>query len=303
MSQSSDISISGVNVGRILFEEAPARIEATTTATGLNIIMPFAIEFRSLTQPELRSDLYPVLSNIRATISTGYVNQSAVEIGFAQDYYRHMGAKDQSSRPGQLIWSCSSQSLFRFEQIRNGGVPEICIQLWAEAYYQLPSNVNPQLRLLTEPSLVSGQVKLRYPREVWIAMLNRVGAGLSILVEVPLPAARPTPWDGVWRALKEARDAFEQGGTTGWQNCVANIRQAFDTWRDIQDEREDLGEWTPPSVKELELRTKKQRFDLVRWHLRQITHLAHHGPADQWSRDEALFMLSALASLLSIRKP
>lgn len=302
MSNSIDISIASGSSGHILFDEAPRQLDAILGATGLNIIIPYTIAFRGLDQNELNSKFFPVLSHIRATIFTGWDSRNVVEIGFAHDYFRHVGAKGAKNITGQLIWSCSSQSLFRFEEIRNGDVPEFRIDLWAEAYYQVPS-IDARLPLLTEPRLITGQVKIRYPREVWIAMLERIGAGLHILVEVPLPAARPAPWDGVWKSLKDARDAFDQGGTTGWQNCVANLRQALDNWRNIPGEEEELGSRTPPDRTQRENRTKKERLDLVRWHLRELTHLAHHGHSDQWSRDDALFILSVLSGLLAIRKP
>jgi len=52
-----------------------------------------------------------------------------------------------------------------------------------------------------------------------------------------------------------------------------------------------------------ESRTKKQRLNALRWHLMQAAHLGPHTGAEEWSRDDALLMLSVLSALLAERKP
>ena len=98
----------------------------------------------------------------------------------------------------------------------------------------------------------------------------------------------------------EARDAFEQGGTTGWKTCGAAVRRALEKWVQIEDKEPG---WKPPNKEERENRTKRQRLYILRWHLLQLAHLAVHSSADEWSRDDALLMLSTLSALLAERKP
>jgi hypothetical protein len=102
------------------------------------------------------------------------------------------------------------------------------------------------------------------------------------------------------QALLDARNAFEQGGSNAWQSTVTSIRLALEKWRGIQQEDQGAG-WTRPSRSDLESRTKKQRLDALRWHLMQIAHLGPHSGADEWSRDDALLMLTTLSVLLAER--
>ena len=48
MITSIDIAIGGTSVGSLLFNEGPAQLEATATATGININIPTTIKFQAL---------------------------------------------------------------------------------------------------------------------------------------------------------------------------------------------------------------------------------------------------------------
>lgn len=158
---------------------------------------------------------------------------------------------------------------------------------------------------LTEPQRLysrTGYIQVTYPRELWVDMLRRLGVAENVLVEVPLPPVPSDPWNGVWQALIDARNAFEQGGSTGWQATVTAVRHALALWHDIENEDQGPG-WKTPSQPDRELRTKQQRLDALRWHLRQVAHLAPHSRAEEWTRDDALLMLTTLSTLLAERKP
>ncbi len=130
----------------------------------------------------------------------------------------------------------------------------------------------------------------------------RLGTAENVLVEIPLPGSPSLDWDEVWKALIDARNAFEQGGSTGWKGCVTSVRLALERWQQI--EKEDMGPgWKAPSMQERKDRTKKQRTDNLRWHLYQCAHLGAHSSADEWTRDDALLLLSTLSALLAERKP
>jgi hypothetical protein len=83
---------------------------------------------------------------------------------------------------------------------------------------------------------------------------------------------------------------------------VAAVRLALEKWQGI--EKEDMGPgWKAPSMIERKDRTKRQRLDNVRWHLYQCAHLGPHSSAEDWTRDDAVLLLSTLAALLAERKP
>ena len=123
-----------------------------------------------------------------------------------------------------------------------------------------------------------------------------------VLLEVPLPSSPPTPWDSVWGAIAEAATSAERGGETGWKGCITAARLALDRWREI--EREDMGPgWTRPADDDLRSRTTRQRLDNIRWHLRAYSNLGPHSGAEEFTRDDAILMLSTLSALLAVRKP
>ena len=149
-----------------------------------------------------------------------------------------------------------------------------------------------------------GQVEITYPTEVWMRAIRDVGASHTILLDVPFSHSPPEPWDAVWRSVAEAATALEQGGETGRRAAIVAVRQAFDAWRTIEGEQEDLGPgWKPPKKEEREARTARQRVDAIRWHLRDYAHLAAHSEAKQWSREDAMLLVSSISALLAIRRP
>jgi hypothetical protein len=147
-----------------------------------------------------------------------------------------------------------------------------------------------------------GYIEVSYPREVWIKMIRNLGVAENVLIEIPLPLSPKGQWDPVWKALVDARNAFEQGGSTGWKGCVTSVRLALEKWRKVDPEKPGPG-WQPPKVADREAWTKTQRLDALRWYLMQTAHLGAHTGADEWSRDDALLLLSTLSALLAERKP
>lgn len=295
MSQKIDIGIGGIRVGCITFDESPVQLFAHRTATGFNLSIPATVELDDTDS----SKPCPMVSNLCGTIFVDTASGTELELGIIKDDCWYTGGKSESIK---LIWSGFVSALTKFEKIRDGKSPILKIKLLGEACWLLP-NIDKTYRVRSEPYNVSVNVKITYPKEVWIKMLRGLQVAENILVEIPLPSEPPAPWDEVWKALVEARDAFEQGGSTGWKGCVNAVRLALlENWQKI--EKEDMGPgWKSPTVQERESRTKKQRLDNLRWHLLQCAHLAPHSSADEWSRDDALLMLSTLAALLAERKP
>ncbi len=293
-----DIIIDDRVVGRITFDEAPARLEAERIAAGFMLVIPSQVELAMAST----LDPAPMLSNLRGSISVESGSAASLTLGIARDDRWYLGAVEQTPKPASLTWVGSLAALARFETIRDGASPRLKIDFQGEACWLVPPALGRPRRWRTEPSLVSGTVRLTYPREVWVQMLRELSVAENVLVEIPLPSTPPSPWDGVWNALLEARTAFEQGGSTSWKACVSAARLALEKWEGI--EKEDMGPgWTPPSKADRESRTRTQRLDNLRWHLKQVVNVAPHESADVWTRDDALLSLATLSSLLARRKP
>lgn len=135
----------------------------------------------------------------------------------------------------------------------------------------------------------------------WSRVLEQLGYLECLLVSVELPIAVPEDlknalaqlrvahqdllggrYDACIGRCRNAMDALE--ALVGYGTAVADVRQAFATKTD----RETM--------------TKRARADLVRLAVRHYTHLAHHvddqGAPELFSRQDALFILSATAGAI-----
>jgi hypothetical protein len=288
-------------VGRIDFGTNHSYLSASRTPAGFELTIPAKLSFYLVA----RDKPIPVVNNLHGTISAVVAGGGSVEVGRLQDDTWHKGG--WSEKPGQsyphdlhLKWRGASAELALFEKLREGRPPQLRVELWGELYYLLPSE-HPNFQVRTHPELVYGSATFGYQKELWVEKLRSIGALENILVEIPLPSSPPAPWDEVWAALVEARNAFEQGGATGWKGCVTAVRVALERWRAI--EQEDMGPGWRNAPGRAEDRTKEQRLDNLRWHLHHCTHYWVHSPAEKCSRDDALLMLSTLSALLAERKP
>lgn len=292
----------GHPIGRIIFKENPARLHANRTAGGFNLSLPVHISLRV----GIKGEPLPMLSNFRGEI----LASDGLEVGRAywDDWYNSGWSQDGSGGIAKMDvtmnWLGSFDELAHYEKIRNGGVPKFDIRFRGELCYLVEEPKTGHLVRTIPRSVYSdrGSVAVSYPKEAWVEMLRSIGAAENVLVEIPLPGKPSPDWDGVWNALVDARKAFEQGGSTGWKGCVTSVRLALEKWRAIEKEQMGVG-WKAPTVPEREARSKRERLDNIRWHLLQVAHLGAHTGADEWTRDDALLLLSTFSALLAERKP
>jgi hypothetical protein len=286
-----------VTVGSITFDKAPRNLSAYRSAGEFQVSFPMTVSLELAN----RLDPCPMLSSIYAVVVAKKDTGNAAMIGRARQEAWFTGLVKKSSTESALVWSDTLAALVAYERFRDAKPPTFSLSVNAELCYLLPPAISGR-RTRTEPFPIHGQVELTYPNEIWVRMLRDLRVSHPVLVEVPLPSSPPGPWDEVWRAVGEATTAFERGGETGWKGCGGAVRLALEQWRKIEEE--DMGPgWQHPKREDLELRTSRQRIDNIRWHLRQYANLAPHTGAEQWSRDDALLMLSTLSSLLVLRRP
>lgn len=284
-----DIVLGRTTVGKWEFPNA-TQLQAERIGGGLLIRLPSVLTIRySGRGPQ------PLASNLSMQVIA-----DGRELGTATDMGLYSAANPQSELRISMLWRVPSAVLEQYEHLRNGGSVRFTFACRGEICGLVDPGNGVQLR--SAPEMVTGSVEVSYAREAWTTMLNAVGYGLNVLVEVPLRPAPPAPWDEVWQALADARTSFDQGGTTGWRNCVTSVRHALELWQ--RHEQEDHGPgWTAPSTNDRRARTAKQRLDNLRWDLLQCAHQGPHTHGDDWSREEAVFLLSSLAALLGVRNP
>ena len=294
MAANIDITLRQRSVGSWTFDEAPKELKARRTADGAIITLP------SMLRLDWSDDALPYVTNLRATVET----EDGIELGLATYDYSYMASDPYGQYVIDLQWRLSFQALALFEQKRDGKPPVFILQCAAEVSHIMYSQAGRRGSQLHDapPSFIRRRLRLGYPRDVWVHMLRELKISENVVIEIPIPAARPEPWDGVLNALLESRRCLDQGGTTGWKGAVMSLRHALEKWQAI--EKEDMGPgWKKPPLEDLQARTKEQRLDNLRWHVFQVAHLAAHSPADGWTRDDALALFSMVASLLALRRP
>lgn len=291
---SIDILLDRTYVGKWSF---PNSREITMERISGGVLVQFPSVLR-LTYSSRLEEPQAQVSNLSARVFGG-----GEELGLATHDRIYVGTNPGSDTSVAMEWRVPSPVLEQYEQTRDGGDVRFCFECRGEVCGLVHVNGGRSLPLRTSAAQLNGStVEVTYPREAWIAALNRIGFGLHVLVEVPLRPAPPAPWDAVWKALFDARTSFDQGGTTGWVNCVRSIRHALELWQ--AHEAEDHGPgWRAPTRSDKEQRTAAQRRDNLRWDLLQYAHRAPHGHADEWTRDEAILVMSTLAALLRVRNP
>lgn len=293
--------VAGKSIGSVTFEESPKQLDANRTAAGFDIHFPMTVNLK-FSNMYVNSPL-PMLSNISATVTAVRLGKENLILGRVLCPESFLGASPESFTPAKLTWGSSFAALCAYEQFRDGKRPGFKIALTAELCKLIPTGLTGTgIRNRSEPSIVQGEVLVSFPTEVWVQMIRGLGLSYPVFLEIPLSSSPPAPWNEVWNAVKEATESFEKGGETGWKGCISAVRLALDHWQKI--EREEMGPgWNPHLAKEHKNRTKQQRLDNIRWHLREFCHLAPHGSAEQFTRDDALLMLSTLSALLQVRKP
>ena len=116
----------------------------------------------------------------------------------------------------------------------------------------------------------------------------------SVLVEIPIPVGDVFPLDTGLRALRDAAEAFNQGGPTAWKNSVGHIRPFVERWRSLeplpQTEPKD-GSPADRTWKLLNLRDA----------LYKCCHFWVHESKDACTRNDAALALATFASLLRSR--
>jgi len=297
MAETVEIRGNGDNrVGSVKFNESPQHLHAERTADGFRLQLPITITFKRVPKGEP----IPLLGNFRGII---YTVEDPLQVGEMRMDEWHKGAfytrpehSGEYEIQNYMVWSGSLAQLAVHEKIRDGRQPKFDIRFTGELCFLLP-DIHHGHMVRSEPDQFfhrHGNLRVSYPKEVWVEMLRGLGVAENVLVEIPLPGHVSSDWDEVLRSLAEARKHFEQGGTTGWSSCILAVRQALEKWRDIE------GVQTGPAdhIK----RTKRERLNNLRQALHQCTHVWVH-KNDEASRDDAILMLSTLSALLAERKP
>ena len=291
----------GEHIARVKFNEPAENLQIRRTVSTFSVEIPITIEFG--TRPDQLMHLQPCLNYLWGDVYVAVESNNNRCIGrIDQLDFKHEYRRGNGSVVSKIVWSGNLAELSFFERVRNGSRPKINFSAHGELCYLAEQETHgmPEMRSASYPFWLSAHIE--FSKEIWVDRLRKIDCLENILLEIPLPTSPPNPWDEVWAALVDARNAFEHGGATAWKNCIVSIRLGLEKWRAI--EKEDFGTGGhDPTSQERQSRTKAQRLDNIRFHLLHYAHFSAHTHADQWTRDDAVLMISTLSALLSIRKP
>jgi hypothetical protein len=293
MSSPFSIQLGHESVGTISFPPPAQGLTATRTAEGVRIGIPALL---TLHGPG-RSGFSVVLEDLCATFSIRR-DGGTMELGTAR-YVGHLRS-NYDNLPITLTWDWPLSAVAVYERIRDGRAPVFSVTVSGHLRYVLAGEAGKEPVSIAAPFHQIGEVG--YSRDTWVGMLRKANVHDAVIVEIPFPSDPPTDWDGVWSALKEARDCFDQGGSVGWNNCIKSVRLALERWRDIETANR-APNWIDPKNKQVTDWTKEDRIEMLRRRFHEYANLGPHSGADGWNRDDAMLALSTLTSLLAVRKP
>jgi hypothetical protein len=130
-----------------------------------------------------------------------------------------------------------------------------------------------------------------FSREKWTSALRSCRLSASVLVEVPIPVLNSENSSEGTRALHDAVEAFEHGGTTAWKDTVGHIRPFLENWKKCEPlQQEEPRDGSPAD--------RKYKLLNLRDALHKCCHFWVHEPKAACNRNDALLALSTLALLL-----
>jgi hypothetical protein len=145
---------------------------------------------------------------------------------------------------------------------------------------------------LSEPEFPFGVINMELPKESWNKALRSCGLSASVLVEIPLPLFDADNLDEGLRAVLDALEAFEHGGTTGWKDAVGHIRPHLEAWK----KREPIPQHEP---KDGSAADRAYKLLSLRDALYKCCHFWVHESKASCTRSDAVLALATFASLLN----
>jgi hypothetical protein len=191
--------------------------------------------------------------------------------------------------PGTLSIRCSPRALAAYEAFRNGGP----VRLRCEARYKIHSLIPVEGGYcLSEPEAQFETFNMEFAKETWNKALRSCGLSASVLVEIPLPLSTADHPDEGSRAVLDAVEAFEHGGSTGWKDTVGHIRPYLEVWKN----RQSLPAREP---KDGSAEDRMYKLLSLRDALYKCCHFWVHESKASCARPDAVLALATFASLLN----
>lgn len=231
------------------------------------------------------------LTQFLAEISTTGPEQPLMSLGQAQPQ-ASLGFSSNvrlQPQPFELWLRLSGEQLEALERRRKGKRTEF--------------HVNLSVQIHCAGAIHCVREDARYPvnESDWAEILRQVGYVDRLIVAVDLPLAAPEPISAAVEHLRAAHEHLMGGRYT---EAVGACRKAVESLRPaVDDPKAKVIRTTFAGPEEARRNMSPgERIELVRLAVQHFTHPAHHAesgkPREIYSREEALFVLSAAAGVI-----
>jgi hypothetical protein len=281
MSTTIGITVGSEAVGSVRFLD---QLGAKPIAAGFELTLNIEITLR----PRTGQNRFPMLTGLRAILTEP---RHSLEIGRPGSDQIYTGILLDA--PSTLRWSGSMATLSVYEKLRDSDKPAFRVALMGEVTFMREEGV---LKPDSAPQTFQGYETVAYSTDTWGRALRTIGVSDFVMVQIPLPIGAPNGWEEVWKELSYAKAALERGGTTAWRDGALAVRRALEEWKKIEPEN-------TAHNKSLKTRSKLERFDDLRVHLKNFADMPVHTGVEDWSRDDVVLMIATLTGLIAARNP
>lgn len=216
-----------------------------------------------------------------------YCDSNRIYVGRAQaeaPIHIHSSSHKQD-RHFMLELPLSAETLEGLERVRNGGDMQLTLDVYANMFNGIQDDDGYD------------KVAVTIDRGKWIAALEEMGYGTSIVFEVPITLSQAPTARAIGAALKSARGhLFDGNYRAAVSDCRIMLESSKPDTRELKTAREKWKE-------DKEQLTKRQRELILFSSLHDYTSLSHHVTADghyqDYTRYEALMVLGTTLGVLS----
>ena len=246
---------------------------------------PMDLQLEALDEPPA------YLTQFLAEITVTVQGQTPVSLGRAQPHTSlAVGTIRQSNSQRFELWLPLTGEQIEALERRRAGLP-------------LEFHVNLTLQIHYNAAVHSGRTDARFHvnESDWAEILRQVGYLDRLIVAVDLPVAAP---EQMRTAVQRVRDAHQHLIAGRYTDAVGACRLAMESLHRLTDDAtaKAIRAVFAESKETREKMTLGQRAELVRLAVHHFTCPAHHEepgkPAEVYSRQDALFILSATAGVV-----
>ncbi len=254
----------------------------------------------------LNPELCVSISNVTGELHFQGRQPSSVALGIAMDPECHVintgyqfphGQRESAFR-GSMRLPLGLAGLEIMERLRDGGPAEFRLTMRGSAFVFNTADKSWDACMFQVDGGAALSAQVQVNRDHWSQQVRNVSPMGSVLVEIPLAVTLDAPWSGIWDQLDKASTHLAQGGESGWEGCIAKVRQALEL-------RAKLDNVPPALAKAGREQDRMERLNEIAKALFHYCSLALHTDkhVTRWTRADAILAFSTLCAVLAAHDP